>query len=220
MALRLPRSEPDSQLSYRELLGSLLHLWREFGELRLASVTQALIFAAFTAFWTILALRLQQPQFGLGAQVAGLFGIIGTVGVLVAPLAGRVADRHGPHRVIALGAVGTLVAWVIFRVWSSLAGLVVGVIVLDFAVQSAMVSNQHVIYALRPEARSRINTVYVGAMFIGGSVGSAAATVAWDVGGWNALALLGIGLAGVAAGLQLGNIRRRGEFHSLEPPST
>jgi predicted MFS family arabinose efflux permease len=166
-------------------------------------VTQALLFAAFTAFWTILALRLQQPQFQLGAQVAGLFGIIGIVGIFAAPLTGGVADRHGPHRVVALGAVLTLTSWLVFRLWTSVTGLVVGVIVLDFAAQSALVSNQHIIYALRPEARSRLNTILIGVMFLGGSAGSAAATLAWETGGWNALALLGIGLGGVAAGLQV-----------------
>ena len=203
MALRLPRSDPDSRLSYGELMGSLVHLWREFPELRLAAVTQALLFAAFTAFWTILALRLQQPQFQLGAQVAGLFGIIGIVGIFAAPLTGGVADRHGPHRVVALGAVTTLLSWLVFRLWTSVTGLIIGVILLDFAAQSALVSNQHIIYALRPEARSRLNTILIGVMFLGGSAGSAAATLAWETGGWNALAVLGIGLGGVAAGLQL-----------------
>jgi predicted MFS family arabinose efflux permease len=203
MALRLPRSNPDSRLGYGELMGSLVHLWREFPELRLAAVTQALLFAAFTAFWTILALRLQQPQFQLGPQFAGLFGIIGIVGIFAAPLTGGVADRHGPHRVVALGAVMTLLSWLVFRLWTSVTGLIIGVILLDFAAQSALVSNQHIIYALRPEARSRLNTILMGVMFLGGSAGSAAATLAWETGGWNALALLGIGLGGVAAGLQV-----------------
>ncbi len=197
MAVMLPRSEPEPGLSYGGLIKSLGGLWREFGSLRRAAITQAALFAAFSAFWTILALRLQQPRFGFGPEVAGLFGIVGAVGILAAPIAGRIADRRGPGPVIALGAGLTLLAWLIFGVWQSVAGLIVGVIVLDFGVQSALISNQHIVYALRPEARSRINTIFMGAMFIGGSVGSAAATWAWSYGGWTAVAIFGAGFASV-----------------------
>jgi predicted MFS family arabinose efflux permease len=179
LAVRLPRSTPDADLRY----GQLLH--------------------AFSAFWTILALRLQQPRFGLGADIAGLFGIVGAVGVLAAPVAGRMADRSGPHRVILLGAALTLAAWVVIGVWGSIAGLIVGVILLDFGVQSALVSNQHVVYALRLEARARLNTIFMGAMFLGGAAGSAAATWAWTLSGWTAVAVLGGLLSAASVAMQI-----------------
>ncbi|HWU73499.1 MAG TPA: MFS transporter [Sphingomonas sp.] len=210
MAARLPRSEPDSDLRYIGLLHSLGGLWREFAALRKAAIAQALLFAAFSAFWTILALRLQQPRFGLGADVAGLFGIVGAVGVLAAPVAGRIADAHGPRWVILLGAALTLVAWVVFGMWSSIAGLIAGVILLDFGVQSALVSNQHIVYALRPEARARLNTIFMGAMFLGGAAGSAAATYAWTSGGWTYVTLLGAALAAAAVLIQTISFRGEG----------
>lgn len=209
MAVTLPRHRPDSTLLYPRLMISLAHLWSEFVELRVAALTQALLFGAFSAFWTILALRLQEPPLSMGADIAGLFGIVGAVGILAAPLAGRVADKHGPFRVIAMGAVLTLASWLVFGLWTGLAGLVVGVILLDFAAQSALISHQTVIYALRPEARARINTVFMSVMFLGGATGSAAAAQAWEAGGWNAVSSLGAAFGAIATLLQLRQVKRR-----------
>lgn len=203
MAFSLPRSEPSTQTSYFRLMGSIIHLWRAFSELRTAALTQALLFGSFTAFWTVLALRLEDPVFGLNVQAAGLFGIVGAIGILAAPFASRIADRRGPYKVIFAGTVLTLVSWILFGIWTSVIGLVVGCILLDFAVQSVLVSNQHVVYTLKPEARSRLNTVFMGSMFLGGAVGAAAATQVWDLNGWTGVSFLGSVLAVLACSVQL-----------------
>ncbi len=209
MAVTLPSSKPDSRLSYHRLLHSVWQQWLDFPALRLAAITQAALFAAFTVFWTILAFRLAEPRFGLGAEVAGLFGLVGAVGILAAPLAGRFADKRGPRLAVMVGSIVTLAAWVVFGAWGSLVGLIVGVMLLDFGMQSALVSNQHIVFALRPEARARINTVLMSAMFLGGSIGSATATLAWGAGGWFLVTVLGTAFAAFAVGLQLLAARSR-----------
>ena len=199
-ALRLPRSAPErTGHSYMGLLRSLRGLWREFPQLRIATWIQSCQFAAFSVFWTVLSLRLE-ARFELGPQVAGLFGVLGVIGVLAAPIAGRVADAGGPRRVVAAASVVTLASWVVFSLWDSIAGLVVGVLLLDFAVQGSQVSNQSIIYALRPEARSRINTIYMTSMFVAGGLASAGATAAWHLYGWTGVSALGlaVSLAGLA----------------------
>lgn len=213
MRAMLPVSRPERGPSYTALMGSLWHLWCELQPLRRATFTQALLFAAFSAFWSILALYLQ--QLGHGASVAGLFGVIGAAGVLAAPLAGYLADRRGPGAAITAGTVLAIVSWAILAGSHGLAGLALGCVLLDLAVQGALVSHQHIVYALRPEARARINTLFMGGMFLGGAIGSALAMAAWLMVGWYGVALLGIVLGGLAlgshysGGTEAGFIQRR-----------
>jgi predicted MFS family arabinose efflux permease len=210
MAVCLPLHYPARRVRYGELLVSVGSLWRHEPVLRRASLTQALLFASFTTFWTILSLHLEQPAFRLGADVAGLFGIVGAVGVAMAPLAGRVADRRGPYLVIGVGAAVTLLSWVVFGLWGTLSGLVVGVVMLDFGVQIAMVSHQHLIYGLHPEFKSRLNTVFMTSVFFGGALGSVGAAMAWRHGGWTGVSIFGGILAALAllSRMGAGKLRR------------
>ncbi|MBP2551782.1 putative MFS family arabinose efflux permease [Neorhizobium galegae] len=204
----LPSLPTSASMRYRTLISSIGSLWMKHRELRRAAVTQALIFAGFSAFWTALPFRLAQPDLGLGAEIAGLFGIVGAVGVIAAPVAGRVADVRGPAIVVRLGAIIALASWALFAASPTIAGLVIGVIALDFGMQSALVSNQSLVYALDPSARARLNTVLMGSMFLGGAIGSAVAIAVWSSAGWLGVTALGGLVSAIAVALQ---VRRRPE---------
>lgn len=199
VVMRLPRSKPTSTLPYGKLLASMWHLVVETPALREASMTGGALFAAFSIFWSVLTLLLAGEPFHLGPQASGLFGIVGAAGALAAPLAGKSADKRGPRAVVSLCIVLVAVSFVIFALsGSSLVGLVIGVIVLDVGVQAAQISNQSRIYALKPEARSRVNTVYMVVYFIGGAVGSAVASLAWHAFGWVGVCIAGLAATGLA----------------------
>ncbi|MFM0737244.1 MFS transporter [Paraburkholderia xenovorans] len=193
---RLPKSQPTSALPYGKLLVSMWHLLVEHRALREATLTGAAMFAAFSVFWSVLALLLAGAPFHLGPQAAGLFGIVGAAGAMAAPLAGRFADKRGPHAIISVSIAFVAVSFVVFGLSAtSIAGLVVGVIVLDIGVQAAQISNQSRIYALKPDARSRVNTVYMVGYFIGGALGSGVGAVVWPAFGWTGVSIAGLAFA-------------------------
>lgn len=203
MAAVLPRSAPRARMPYWALLRSLLRLAAEEPQLRVSTGIQSALFASFSAFWTILALKLEQPPYALGADIAGLFGILGASGVLAAPLVGRIADRRGPRTVVGLGIGLVIASWVVMGGSLSMGALVLGVVLLDVGLQCAMISNQHRVFALRPEARNRMNTVFVSGIFLGGAVGSAGASIMWHAAGWIGVCVFGaaLGLAALAVHL-------------------
>jgi predicted MFS family arabinose efflux permease len=188
----LPGQDQQKRLSYPELMLSIVRLTAAYPALRWSVMRQGALFAAFSAFWTILALFLYGPPYHMGSDFAGLFGIIGLVGVLVAPIAGRIADTRGHRRVIVVGEILVLAGFAIFMFYPTLVGLGGGIVLMDGGVQMAMVANQSVIFALNQEARNRSNTIYMTGMFLWGAVGSVAASIAWDIQGWFGVSSLGL----------------------------
>jgi len=214
VATRLPESRPTSAMPYGALIKSLWRLVLEWRELRETALTGAALFAGFSVFWTVLALQLAEPPLLLGPQAAGLFGLIGAAGALAAPMAGRLADKRGPRAVVTFSILLIAAAFVVFGFsGASLISLLLGVVVLDIGLQCSQVSNQARIFALNPEARSRMNTVYMTAFFIGGAIGSAAGAYVWQRFGWVSACIAG-GLFTVLAWL---NHQR--PWRSASPPA-
>ncbi|WP_434057693.1 MFS transporter [Acidovorax cavernicola] len=209
VARGLPRLQPTTQLGYGALLGSLAKLWQRHGALRRATFAQALLSVGFSAFWSTLAVMLHGAPFHLGSAAAGAFGLAGAAGALAAPLAGRLADRRGPERVIRLGAalVAVSFAAMLFAPWMAPAArlglIVVSAIGFDFGLQAALIAHQTVVYGIDPGARSRLNAVFFTGVFIGMATGSAIGALLLAQWGWPAVAGLGVasGLGALAVRL-------------------
>ena len=202
--LLLPETEPTYQGTYGSLFTSLVELVKTEPVLRLAALRGALCFAGFSAFWATLIFLLKQPQFNMGSAEAGAFGLVGATGALAASAIGRLSDKVNVYRLIA-GTLLLLVAsfGIFFFSGRSLALLITGVILMDLSVQATHISNQALIFALRPEARNRINTVYMVSYFAGGSAGTFLATRLWSRYQWNGVCGAGLALALTALAIHL-----------------
>jgi predicted MFS family arabinose efflux permease len=198
---KMPRLPARYQLGYGDAMRSLWTLVRTQPRLRESCVIGGLVFGSFSCFWTTLAFLLDS-HYGLGAGIAGTFGVVGAAGAFVAPIAGKQSDKHGPRWVVAMGIVtlagSYLLLWLgeLVRIPKPLhlAVLVVGVVVLDVGAQMTQIANQTRIFGLVPSARSRLNTVYMVVYFSGAAIGSALATLAWVRWQWNGVCGLAIAL--------------------------
>jgi predicted MFS family arabinose efflux permease len=195
MAKRFPKSQPDFKGTYGSLMSSMLSYIRTQPVLRETSIINFLAFATLSAFWTTMVLFLASPPFGFQSLEIGLFGIAGAAGALAAPLVGKLSDGKDPGRNLLIGLLLQLISIAAFYFTGSHIFLfVVGIILLDIGQQAIHVTNQTRIYALIPEARNRLNTVFMSVSFVGASVGSAMGLWLWDKGQWS---LFCIGLAAV-----------------------
>jgi predicted MFS family arabinose efflux permease len=157
----------------------------------------ACAFAAFSVLWTTIAFLLSGAPYHDSNAVIGLFGLVGAGGILAANLAGKLADAdrvdHATVSTVAAGVLLTGSFGLLALGRTSLAALIVGIVVLDIGTQGMQITNQAIIYALRPDARSRINSAYMVCYFVGGAIGSITAGVVYSAGGWSGVCLLGAG---------------------------
>jgi predicted MFS family arabinose efflux permease len=193
----LPEVRPTTGLSYPGLLRSVVRLVAEQPALRVRMLYGALGMGQFSVLWTTVTFLLAGPPYHYGDATIGLFGLVGLAGALAAQVAGRLADRGRHHLSTGLFFATMLVSWALIAAGrNSLAALIVGIAILDLGVQGAQITNQSVIYALDPAARSRLTTAYMTAVFASAAVFSALASAIYDSGGWSAVAMLGAALAG------------------------
>ncbi|WP_375756052.1 MFS transporter [Corallococcus exercitus] len=211
----LPAAPPVAAMPYPQLMRSLIHLARTEPVLRLHALLGGLTFGAFSAFWATLALYLRSMPGHYDAQVAGLFGVVGVAGAAIAPMVGRFADRGAGRRINALAIAVLLASFVVlWLLGHSLWGIALGVVLLDLGAQANQIANQARVYSLRPDARSRLNTLYMVTYFVGGAAGAWAGMAAWTRAGWPGVCAVGAGMSLTALVAVLWGSRRLPAVHA------
>ncbi|PZT54209.1 MFS transporter [Paenibacillus silvae] len=196
----LPRqSFSQPKLSYLQLLRSTLRLYAELRILRVRGLLAMFIFAAFSILWTSIVLPLSAPPLSLSHTSIGALGFAGIAGALAAASAGKQADRGYGQRTTGISLIILVLSWAcIGLLHTSLWFLIVGIILLDLAVQAVHVTNQSMIYRVRPEAQSRLTASYMIFYSIGSAAGSIASTQVYARAGWAGVCWLGAGVSAIA----------------------
>jgi len=196
----LPKGEREvKSLSYWQLIQSVFTLFIQERTLRIRSVIAMLIFADFSILWTPLVLPLSAPPLSLSHSVIGAFGLVGVAGALAAAHAGKLADRGYGQKTTGIALMLLLLSWLFINyLEQSLWALVVGIVLLDLAVQAVHVTNQAMILPLRTEARSRLTAGYMVFYSIGSAGGSIASTQTYVLFGWEGVSFLGASISTIA----------------------
>ncbi|EMV7410419.1 TPA: MFS transporter [Enterobacter soli] len=188
----LPKVKQENHLNYPQLLGSVFTLFTQDKLLRTRALLGCFTFANFSILWTSMAFLLASPPFNYSEGVIGLFGLAGAAGALGARPAGGMADKGKSHLTTTSGLILLLLSWA--AIWfghSSVLALIVGILVLDLTVQGVHITNQTVIYRVKPEARNRLTAGYMTSYFIGGAAGSLISASAWQHAGWAGVCSVG-----------------------------
>lgn len=207
---KFPVNRPNFKGTYTQLFNSMFALIKEQKMLREATLINAVSFAQFGAFWTTMVLLLSEAPFNYNSATIGLFGIVGASGALAAPLVGKLGDKGNPRKVIGYGCVLLLLSFIVFYFSAeSLVGILIGIVFIDVGLQAIHISNQTRIYALLPEARNRMNTIFMSFSFLGTALGSAFGIWLWNYGRWEAFSIGGMLLALISIIIYLLTYKRK-----------
>lgn len=190
-------ARPRGTLSYGHLMVSTLTLFGQSAELRFRAGLAFLIFTAVTMLWTPMVLPLRASPLFLSHTQVGLFGLAGAVGALGASHAGKLADRGFAERVTGAGLVAMLAAWLpVALLGQSLMWLLLGVLLIDFGLQSVHVSNQVNLHAGHEGVRGRLTAAYMLLYSAGCAIGSTLSTIIYHEADW-----IGVCFAGAATSM-------------------
>lgn len=200
----LPKLEPTTRLRYPALLGSVARLVREEPVLRWRILYGALTFSSFSVFWASAGFLLARAPYHFNDAEIGAFALLGALGALAARFAGRLADRGLARRATGGFVFVMAASYALIGIGAhSIVALGIGVALMDLGCQGTHISNQSMIFPLRPDARSRLNTAYMTCYFVAGAVGSALSATAYATFGWTGVSIVGAAFPAAACLLWL-----------------
>ena len=188
-------------ISYAAIFKSMGSLVAQEPRLVLRASIGACCFAAMSILFSTIAVLLSAAPFGLSDMWIGIVTLVGVFGALSSSRLGRFADAGQTQLLTGLGLLTLASSWgLLYSGASSLLAYICGYAVINLGLAMVHTANQGIIFRLRPDAKSRINAIYMTAYFMGGAFGSALGIYAWHHGGWAMSCGVGLALVSLAAG--------------------
>lgn len=189
---RLPHV-PVFKMSYGKIFYSMGVLLKEERRLIYRAIIGGFAFAAMSILFSTIAVLLTSEPFKLPDVLVGVATIIGVFGALATAKIGKIADRGHTSILTWIGVALMIISWALLYFGGKyLTSYILGYGLISFGLAVVHTSNQNIIFRLRPDAKSRINSIYMTAYFTGGACGSALGVYAWHHGGWTMTCLVGV----------------------------
>ncbi|WP_179998636.1 MFS transporter [Acinetobacter sp. YH12239] len=196
--IRLPYI-PSSKISYFAVFKSMGLLLKEEPRLIYRSIIGAFAFATMSILFSTISILLKS-SFSLEDVMVGLVTLVGVFGALSTKKIGKIADRGYVKQITWFGILILGSAWIFLYLGAFyLSCYIIGFGLMNLGLALVHSSNQNVIFNLRPDAKSRVNSLYMTSYFIGGASGSALGIYAWDHGGWAMACIVGLILVSCTA---------------------
>lgn len=181
--------------TYKDLMHSLLTIFRQRPDIRLSSLRAGLCFGSFLALWACLAFKLSGAPLYAGNNVIGLLGLCGVAGALTASIVGRYVRILGVKRLNYIGCMIIMFSWAIMYIFQdTYLGFIIGIMLIDIGMQCIQLSNQTYVLTSVPNAANRVNTIFMTTYFVGGALGTFLAGLFWQEMQWEGVVTVGVSL--------------------------
>lgn len=188
------------KMSYTQIFKSMAILLKQEPRLGFRSLIGGFVFAAMSTLFSTIAILLTSSPFHLSDVLVGVVTLAGVFGALSTTKIGKIADQGHTLSLTWIGLLTLIVSWFfLYFGEQSLLSYMIGYGIISLGLTIVHTSNQNIIFRLRPDAKSRINSIYMTSYFIGGACGSALGVYAWHHGGWKMTCIAGVSLVLCAA---------------------
>lgn len=177
--------QTSARQSYGKLIFSILPIIKAHPDIIRAGAIQALSFGIFLAVWLGLGLHLTSPEMGYGVDTVGFLAAISALNLVTTPRMGAWADKVGAYKArTILAAIQLAGVASLFVFGNNLWLLMIPLITMNLVGPVIDITGRMTFLNQDAAVRTRLMTVYIFLMFLGGGMASWAGTIAYDWAGW------------------------------------